>query len=196
MSAVYETGDKGYITHKGFEVTEETPDEVLFSIGLRRLEIELPEDPNALPTRGPFYRPAEDGTATVTEYHEYMIQDLESLREMKVDLHHTTKHQFMQGGLSYKGHQFDLRIRNICHITMILSLVNNDALPEDFTWYSTDGKLVPMSKKDCMTFIKLVLDKVKEVELKSMQILTKLAAIDNKDELSNFDVKVGSHYDL
>ena len=79
---------------------------------------------------------------------------------------------------------------------MMLSLVNNNALPEDFTWYSTEGELVPMSKEECMTFIKLVLDKVKEVELKSHKILTKMLAIDNEDELFKFNPTIGSHNDI
>ena len=175
MSAVYEAGDKEYITHKNVRVTKDTPDEVLFAIGLRRLETEKIESARATITGGPFYKPTE---------------------EDKAEQHHVNKGEFMQSGVTYKGYQFDLRIRNLCHISMMLSLVNNNALPEDFTWYSTEGELVPMSKEECMTFIKLVLDKVKEVELKSHKILTKMLAIDNEDELFKFNPTIGNHNDI
>ena len=196
MSAVYEAGEKEYITHKNVRVTKDTPDEVLFAIGLRRLETERIESSRATITGGPFYKPAEDGSANAVEYYQYLIKDLKTLRKDKAEQHHVNKAEFMQSGVTYKGHQFDLRIRNLCHISMMLSLVNNDALPEDFTWYSTEGELVPMSKEECMTFIKLVLDKVKEVELKSHKILTKMLAIDNEDELFKFNPTIGSHNDI
>jgi hypothetical protein len=191
MSAVYEAGDKGYITHKGVEVTEDTPDDVLFSIGLRRLETELSEDPKAQIVSGPFYRPAEDGTATAIQHYKYFVPDLESLRQDKISEHHISKDQVMGKGISYKGNNFDLRFRNMCYITMMLSLINNDSYPEDFTWYTTDGDVVPMPKKECMTLIALVLDKIKGLELKSIEILKKMKAIDNVDDLFKFDPKVG-----
>jgi hypothetical protein len=74
---------------------------------------------------------------------------------------------------------------------MMLSLINNDSYPEDFTWYTTDGDVVPMPKKECMTLIALVLDKIKGLELKSIEILKKMKAIDNVDDLFKFDPKVG-----
>jgi hypothetical protein len=190
MSAVYETGDKGYITHKGVQVSEDIPDEVLFSIGLRRLETEEPTTPNAQIVAGPFYRPSEDGSATAIQYHQFSVPDLNTLRAEKLAEHYAGKDMVMQKGINYKGNNFDLRFRNICYMTLMLSLVNNDALPEDFTWYTTEGELVPMSKEECVTFITLVVGKVKELELKSIEVLKKMNAIDNVDDLFKFDPKI------
>lgn len=196
MSAVYETGEKGYIPHKGVRVTEDTSDEVLFSIGLRVLKKELSKDPKATITRGPFYRPAEDGTATAFEYYQYFSPSLESLRQDKLFLHYGSKDAVMQEGTSYKGYKFDLRFRNICYMTMMLSLINNDTYPEDFSWYTTDGEVVPLSKEECMQFIKLALEKIKVLELESIEVLKKMRSINNVEELSKFDPSIGGKNDL
>lgn len=171
-------------------LNKDTPDQILFTVGVLRLKEIPPEFPD-LPryiVQGPIYEFASDGVAEVTERFEYRYETLEEIRDKKINEWYVSKDKLLRNGITYKGARYDLRFRNISYLALLSSLIVNDQYPENFDWFDADGNVVPLSKEDCIGLIKEATQKIVHLETTATKMLKKIEGIADIHELIKADI--------
>lgn len=174
-----------FIEYNGNLVRTDTPDNELFAIGLLKLT-EVPNEYQNLPgvtVTGPVYELATDGSANVTMRYEHHVAPFDEIKRQKLQELFFAKDEWLKDGVTYNGHVFDLRFRNIAYLSILSTLINSGKYPEEFYWFDRDGNVVPLPQEDCLGLIEAAAIGIVDVEKRASDALRELEQYTEVDQL-------------
>ena len=189
---VYHSNENGILEYQNIKFDVNTPDEILAQHNLFFFEEGPgPEFPN-LPKdiHGPKFKIKEDGTRTVIQYFDYIYHTRDVIVENIIQELYFQKDHFLRNGIEHNGNRFDLRFRNLAYFGVISTLIKNNSFPEDFEWFTKDGKIVKLSETDVLEILKKSASLILEVEKKTINKLKELENIQDLEKLSQFNVSL------
>lgn len=190
LGPIIHSDENGILNFENQIFDENTSDEILIKHNMYKLIETILPDRNEIPyviTRPPIYKIAQDGTMSVFEEIEYKIIDIEDIRREKIQDLYYDKDRLLKEGVEYNGKNFDLRFRNLAHLSIISTLINFKKFPENFKWFTKDGELVSMSESDMLELIQKAAHKILEIEEKAGKVNNKISEIKDLSELFKFE---------
>ncbi len=181
----FKFGDEPYV------VTPETDDQILFTIGCLRLKKSEPAHKNR-PYHikmGPHYVFANDGSAEVTETWDYDYHEFEDVKRLKLDEWHRRKDRFLCSGIKWEGRSFDMRYRNLSHLSILAALIRTGSYPENFEWFDADGNTFPLNEEQCISLMLATATQIKDLEVSFLEEFKYINSIVDIDELCNYQFK-------
>jgi hypothetical protein len=173
------------LEYAGNIVDANTTDSELFAMGLLRLT-ELPNEyantPGVVLT-GPIYELAVDGSANVTIRYDCHIHPFDEIKRRKLQELFFAKDEWLKDGVTYNGHVFDLRFRNIAYLSILATLITSGKYPEDFYWFDQDGNVVPLPADDCLGLIEAAANCIVDVEQRAIAALQELEQYTEVEQL-------------
>lgn len=166
-------------------VQTDTPDSKLFEIGLLRLN-EMPNDYLGIPgvvLTGPIYELATDGSANVNMRYEYHVAPFDEIKRQKLQELFFAKDEWLKDGVTYNGHVFDLRFRNIAYLSILSTLIASGKYPEDFYWFDRNGNVVLLPADDCLGLIEAAAICIVDVEKRASDALRELEQYTEVEQL-------------
>ncbi len=173
-------------------VTPETEDQVLFTIGCLRLKESKPKYPNrpySIIGHGPRYEFVNDGKAEVVETYHYEYHGFQQVLKAKIDDWFIHKDYVLSYGIKWNGRRFDMRYRNIAHLSLLASLIPLGEYPENFEWFDADGNTFLLDAKDCTALLRTAAICIKNLEISFLEEYKHINSIIDIDELIAYQFK-------
>lgn len=191
LGPIFFSDENGVLNFENQIFDKDTPDEILMKHNLYRLEEKIP--PKDVPyfiSKPPIYKIKHDKTMTVMEDMEYGIINIEDIRRGKLQQLYFDKDRLLKEGIEYRGKIFDLRFRNLAHLSIISTLINFKKFPNNFKWFTIDGELINMMENEMLELIELAAEKIIDVETRAAKVLDQINAITDLAELDKFEPRI------
>jgi hypothetical protein len=191
LGPVYFSNENGVLDFENQIFDKDTPDEILIKHNLYKLKECLPpENVRYFISKPPIYRILQDGSLTVVEEVEYQIFNIEDIKHEKIQQLYYDKDRLLKDGICFKNKIFDLRFRNLAHLSIISTLISFKKFPNNFKWFTVDGELIDMTENEMLELIELAAEKIIDIETRAAKVLDQINAITDLEELNKFEPRI------